>query len=192
MYRERVFVANVALIMVAVVLLAPAATAWQAEVPPWSVPVTLAGNVDYETWQPKLVTDSEGKLHVAWLAWTGEDQPSRFTANTVYYTHWDGATWSRPADIVAASGTTSLGSLDLVSTPDGRLLLTWENQGYGFLAQSSVRAATDARSWVTTSLGPGYGPRVAYDSGTRSLYVTLSDTSRQKLEFSLSVDEGQL
>jgi len=157
----------------------------------WSVPFNLAGDVDFETWQPKIVADNEENLHMVWLAWTGLDQPGRLIANTVFYSYWDGSDWSRPVDIIATVGTTSLGSLDFVSTPDGRLLLAWESQGNAFLGQSSAWTAGDAKNWTTIPLGQGSNPRIAYDATTDNLYLTMSDTSRRKLELLRSSDLGQ-
>lgn len=169
MFLRKLLPVAVTLMVAVMLILPPKAIAAQTGPANWGVPVNVAGDVDFETWQPKIVADNEGNLHMVWLSWTGLDQPARLIANTVFYSYWNGSNWSKPVDIVATVGATSLGSLDFVSTPDGRLLLTWESQGNAFLGQSLAWMAGDAKNWTTTSLGQGSNPRIAYDAATEYL-----------------------
>jgi hypothetical protein len=81
------------LIVLAVVALAPGIAS--ADTGAWSQPVEVSAGLG--GWFPAIAADDSGNVHVVWQA--GFPQQTSFYVSALYYTRWNGQSWTRPTDI---------------------------------------------------------------------------------------------
>jgi len=158
----------------------------QDEEKPWSEAIDLC--TTDKCWFPKMTSDLAGNIHVVWGSWGGSEAITEQATNTIYYTRYDGKTWTEPLDIIiapATEGTVEIG--DIFVAPDGMLYLAWGSDGTVYVSNVPVELADNAREWTTTVVDEGTRPRLGYDPERNYLYciyiLTLrdeSDTSDQE------------
>lgn len=110
----------------------------------WSQPINLS-NSPNDSNLPSIVTDSAGFVHVVWCEGVESDQ-----ANTIYYTRFDGETWSPPVDIVHTSSQVADAPV-LAIDPENTLHMVWVG-GHNdrvLYSQAPALTADSARAWRT-------------------------------------------
>jgi hypothetical protein len=71
-----------------------------AQIGVWTEPVNIS-QTSSPSWFPDLAVDSQGNVHVMWCETTDVEEGEY--GEQVYYSMWDGQTWSTPNDIVPPS-----------------------------------------------------------------------------------------
>ncbi len=100
-----------------------------------------------------LIPDSANYLHAFWVHYPlGEQQPSDDDA--VFYSFWNGVSWSRSNDIIALPGHKSLSRLSAVIDPNGMFHLVISYDGPLYYFRAPVASAGDARSWRAPQILP--------------------------------------
>lgn len=92
----------------------PASILWQPE----------PGSVPYVNNATNLVADVYGTAHLTWLNFPRAVGPSGDQV-LMYYSQWDGQTWTTPVDIFVGTNTDPLGGSVLLPTDDGYLHVFW-------------------------------------------------------------------
>jgi hypothetical protein len=140
----------VALILLAVSIPAVSTTASVfAQSGSWTEPVQIS-DTPYGSWFPDLVVDNLGNVHVVWCETSPAPTGHR---EQVFYTMWDGQTWSEPNDIVPPSpdiirnaiATDELGYLHMMFS--GSVPSIGHNSL--FYTQAPIGGAWSAAQWST-------------------------------------------
>ena len=124
----------------------------------------------------------------AHLVWADPDEP------TYYYSRWDGANWTTPADVIAATGSAELlSSPELVAAADGKLHLFWA-LGSVMHSWAWADAANSARAWsapepVVSPNGFASGPMGAVQDAAGRFHLVYS-LGQQDVYYVHSDDEG--
>ena len=126
----------------------------------WSLPVALSENPS-ATWYsrdpgrlisdppaggmrvPAILADPSGALHVFWADWG--DPISGEGARTIFYTHWDGTSWSKPISVLAIGDENEAFAVALDAT--GMLHTLWRSAGLIYYSRALAREAGSARVW---------------------------------------------
>lgn len=177
------------LLAVALVLLGSHVTLSHSQEPNpgWSSPIQLDASLqDSRGGYPRMAVDAEGNLHLIWTSWYGENKPSTWSGNTIYYSFWNGTKWSTPVDIVAASQ--PLGATIAV-TKDGFVIVLYEVGGRLYVDQAKIGKTENAQNWDTWSVGDGQSGRLAIDDATGTWYLSFVTTDRS-IALSTSTDRG--
>lgn len=129
-----------ALLLAAIALAVPSVAA--AETGAWSKPVVISGNVGGSF--PDIAVDGAGNVHVVWNGTlpgqSGDD------LGALFYTRWNGSSWSEPNDVALISPSSQAIFSSIVAGPGGQLGLVYK--GMGRLTPDSL---TQDDLWFTTS-----------------------------------------
>lgn len=107
----------------------------------WTEPVNLS-NTPTTSVSPDITADASGAVHVVW----GEDvDESTGNSDVIYYTRWDGTSWTQPVDVLMSpEGFGSVaGTPAIAASADGYLHLVWTG-GWGDTIYYSSAWAGDA------------------------------------------------
>lgn len=100
--RVRKSASTLTLLVAAITLLAFNRGRWAlAQEGNWTTPTVISAPPGF-SWFPDLAVDAFGSVHVVWCH-TIPLEGRRGLQEQVYYTHWNGETWSQPNDIVPPS-----------------------------------------------------------------------------------------
>lgn len=137
----------ISLILLSVLMLASwKAAGVSAQTGAWTEPVNISRTPN-GSWFPDLAVDSLGNVHVVWCETTHME--GRGEWEQIYYTMWDGQSWSEPNDIVPPSFFIHRNGLAIRRTDD--LLMVFREAvvgGYGiFLTSAPSEDAWLAASW---------------------------------------------
>lgn len=108
----------------------------------WETPVALSAGATEGGEQTAIAADKAGYVHVIW---DSKANASDVQTGLIYYTQWDGSTWSLPVDIVASQG---IGYPNIVADSSGYLHLTYYSGCYAYIT-AFYAEATSARGWST-------------------------------------------
>jgi hypothetical protein len=114
----------------------------------WSEPMNIS-NSQGSSWFPAVAADGAGRVHVAW----SENFANRrgLANDRVWYTVWDGESWSEPNDVFASSGDvldayTQRPSLSVDRSDRLHLLYRYPTVFYHMMAPSD--AAVSVQAWT--------------------------------------------
>lgn len=143
------------LIMGALILLGPARNTAQEALARWSEPQVLFDTSEGWGEHNSLTADLFGGAHLVWehnpSASSSTDPAYRPDDNLFYYSHWDGAEWSAPVDILFGDITYPR----IAADPRGKLHLVFDNKQCVAYTWSWIVQAGSARSWSNaTCAGP--------------------------------------
>lgn len=115
----------------------------------WTEPMLVAGEVEGSN-SPAIATDPAGGIHVAWVS-TIVPLPEYpdFKSTLIYYGRYDGATWTKPVDIIISPDQYSDAQQpSLVADKEGLLHLAWTSPNR-FLYYTSAHAleANNSKVW---------------------------------------------
>ena len=168
----------------------------------WSEPVNLS-NTSTSSAFPAVATDQYGNVHVFWSEdvdgelYPGDRPPN--AGHAIYYTRWDGASWSPTVDVIYnANETLSYPS----STVDKDSIIHLVAGGFGGLYYSHALAlsATSAHAWTEATViahARGDAPCLIVDTSgvLRLLYSQWEDTTDNygdgNVYYIGSTDKGQ-
>lgn len=112
----------------------------------WTTPVNVSTTTSY-SWFPDLAVDNVGDVHLVWC----ESVPQEIGGykEYVYYTKWDGKTWTRPNDIVGISADINRNAIAVDAV--GGLHLLFGGSSISTLSiyykRAPLEAAWSAASW---------------------------------------------
>jgi len=113
--------------------------------------------------KPSIVADPAGGLHVFWSVVVPTD------LSAIYYTYWDGMTWSKPIDILVGP---NMGrpnnNASVAMDRKGFFHLTWQNEGL-FYSQAHASEAGSAQGWTSAV-------ELAPPVSGNDIYVDMNDT----------------
>jgi hypothetical protein len=112
----------------------PAGTYAQTE--EWSTPINLS-NTPSKSWIPAVTADSAGNVHVVWGEWLDKDDGD--WGDAIFYTMWDGESWSEPNDILITPNGTLADLPAIAADSQGRLHVVWEAQSGIYYSQAWVQ-----------------------------------------------------
>lgn len=109
----------------------------------WSQPTLLFETVTPNMiFVPVVIADRSGQVHILWDV--GESRPQ-----LIYYTHWNGLSWSEPVDIQASSTTSApSATVDL----NGTIHLLWSDAHQLYYSRVSAGQAASARNWTKPAI----------------------------------------
>jgi hypothetical protein len=133
----------------------------------WTEPVNIS-QTSSPSWFPDLAVDSQGNVHVVWCETTDVEEGEY--GEQVYYSMWDGQTWSTPNDIIPPSPDIIRNAI--ATDAFGNLHLLFGGSVYKTLSiyytQTSPASGWLATSWSEPRLvsmnGNSYMADIAVDS----------------------------
>ena len=139
-------VSIISLILLSVLLLVSwEASGVSAQTGSWTEPVNIS-QTSNGAWFPDLAVDSTGKVHVIWCETTNLENGGQ--KEQVYYSMWDGQTWSVPNDIVPPSSDIIRNAI--TTDAFGNLHLLFGGSVYKVLSIYHTQASSDS-GWLATS-----------------------------------------
>jgi len=162
------FIAGLLLLAVCCLLLsapAPLRVA-RAQTGGWDIPQNIS-NTPSKSWLPDIAVDSSGQLHVVWTEYPDNKEAGQW-GDAIFYTMWDGVSWSHPSDIlVIQNGFSHLPAIAVDSR--GLLHVTWTDTVNIYHSQAWVQGSPwSAASWsspvVISGGGRTYFSDIAVDS----------------------------
>lgn len=136
----------------------------------WSDPMLLSDPY-YSSQASTIAADPQGNVHVMWSQATAED-PLAANSDALFYTRWDGESWTSPIDVLVSPDGKGAGSPELATTPDGMVHAIWVTGGLigSTLLYSHAPAccADKPQNW---------SPPVALDSSVLDTAALIADTT---------------
>jgi len=130
----------------------------------WIEPVLLSQGILNPTGDPAssisvaLVADHWNRVHAFWVSRI-EDRTS--SSGSIYYTLWDGTSWTEPVDIFYGAGYWD--RPQVVIDSKGWLHLTWIGGGQAWYSRAFARDAGSLQAWQT--------PRPVTDDSAASIAI---------------------
>lgn len=141
----------------------------------WQVPVDLSSETGYLGWMPKIVADSEGRVHVFWAGWVSDYAPDSEYGNVIYYRVLEDGEFSSPVDVLAAKEKLILDAVQVTS--EGELLVLWHEGVNLNISRANSSEAKQVSAWHTQLLVRENGlylPDLLVDQERGGYYVTYS------------------
>lgn len=155
----------------------------------WSEPIPLSGALSSPSQFPKIAAGANGHLHAVW----GENSyADNETQDAIFYSRFDGASWSPPVDVLVSPIQPQIMVGELVILPDDKLALLWTGGQQLFLSVTPAAQAQQPNAWQTTPLLTGLSIRYAFMlyQSPSTLSVVVIDAPNFGLKFMRSDDLG--
>jgi hypothetical protein len=112
---------------------------WFPPPPAWQAPYVLETS-STRILPPVIATDAQGWVHIFW---------SELNSARIKYARWDGSRWSTPLPVLT-SPTGTVHGMNVVVTPNGRLLVTWTDDQAGrlYLGQTGITRGLFSEDWI--------------------------------------------
>jgi hypothetical protein len=138
----------------------------------WSEPVNLSNSLESSD-HPAIITDPYGNVHVFWSEEAGgkpvdPGQQSR-NGNSIFYTRWDGASWTTPRDVLFVPGEDVAEYVAVTLDDNNRLHVVWTGQTAIYYSSAPAWEADSPWAWSTPQ-------------------VVATDSARSQWESSVVVD----
>jgi hypothetical protein len=149
--RKRSYIAAVTIIVALAFLCSHSANAQSRDMD-WSAPINLS-NSPQSSGRPAIVADGFGYVHVFWSEdVNGEsilDIPGQLikNGNTIFYTRWDGVSWTQPVDILFVPGDGIAEYVAVAVDKDNWLHAVWTGQSNYYHSSAPSWQAHSASSW---------------------------------------------
>lgn len=118
----------------------------------WSFPVNLSNSPESSS-RPAIVADGYGYIHVFWSEEVGGesilDVPEQLihNGNTIFYTRWDGVSWTQPVDILFVPDEEIAEYVAVAVDRHNRLHAIWTGQSNTYYSSAPSWQADSAHSW---------------------------------------------
>lgn len=110
----------------------------------WLKPVSIFHTQEM-IFTPVLISDTSGKLHLLWRYVISPTENKGPSFDLIFYSQWDGVSWSEPVDIIAWS---SLRSLSATVDRYGTIHLVWTDPENLYYSRATVDTAKFVKSWA--------------------------------------------
>ena len=107
----------------------------------WSTPINIS-KTPGRSEIPYIAADRFGRVHVVWREQTGEGDES-----SVYYSAWDGSSWSAPQAVLFLSEQTWIGAIALAADGGGTLHAVWTDVYNLYYSQALGDEAGQPSGW---------------------------------------------
>ena len=125
-------------------------TSAQSAAVTWSRPVNLSNTLQ-GSGDPAIVADSYGDVHVFWSEDMGgqpQGPEGQFSGgNSIFYTRWDGESWTAPIDILSVPDDYIADFVQVVVDAENRLHAVWTGQSSLYYSSAPAEMAYSARAW---------------------------------------------
>jgi len=116
----------------------------------WSEPIDIS-NSPQNSLTPAIVADDSGNVHVFWSedADGGPKQPEALgnSGSAIYYTRWDGQSWTAPVDILIVPGEAIADFVSVKIDKENRLHAVWTGQTNIYYSNALASQAGSAHAW---------------------------------------------
>lgn len=166
----------------------------------WARPTNLS-NTPQASAHPAIVADDYGYVHVFWSEEMGgrpmqPEENIRNTGNTIFYTRWDGVSWTPPIDILFVPGEFLAEWPVVTLDPENRLHVVWTSMSNLYYSNALAWEADSAHAWsepealTNNSASVSWGASIiADDAGTlHVVYATRDDEAG--IYYTRSTDSG--
>lgn len=154
----------------------------------WSSPVNLS-NSPQSSGRPAIVADGYGYVHVFWSEEVGGesilDVPEQLIhdGNTIFYTRWDGVSWTQPIDILFVPGEAIAEYVAVTVDRHNRLHAVWTGYSNTYYSSAPSWQAGSAHSWREPALVASDNARTPWahdivtdaDDNVHIVYATRGD-----------------
>jgi hypothetical protein len=165
----------------------------------WSAPVDVSSS-PYSSASPAIVADPYGNIHVLW----SEEPDGRAlgpndlatNGNTIYYTRYDGRTWSPPIDVLYNPNDPIADFVSVAVDRDGRLHTVWSGNVNIYYSNAAALDAGSAQAWstpvviATNNARTMWESSIAVDSQGRIHVIYATRGSDAGVYYINSTDEG--
>ncbi len=160
----------------------------------WQQPIRLT-DPSIQSWSPTITSDSAGNVHIMWSQ-TMAVGATTGMGDTLFYTRWDGQTWTTPSDVLVSPDDGSAESPDIAVTPDGILHAVWGTGGANsklMYARAPACCAEDPRNWTQPiQLGGNVNLTSAIISDSQGvLHLVYASLTTNKIVYQRSEDSGR-
>jgi hypothetical protein len=120
----------------------------------WQRPVNLSNSPE-SSGRPAIVADNHGYVHVFWSEDVGGKSilniPNALIRNgdTIFYTRWDGASWTQPIDILFVPGDPVAEYVAAIVDKENQIHLVWTGYSNFYYSTAPAWQAHLAHSWRT-------------------------------------------
>ena len=139
--------------------------------------------------RPAIVADGYGYVHVFWSEEVGGesilDKPDALihTGNTIYYTRWDGTSWTQPTDILFVPNDSVADYIAVTVDKENRLHVVWTGSSNFYYSTALPWEADSAQAWSKPVAIAGDSARTQWESdivtdakgGIHIVYATKGD-----------------
>lgn len=155
----------------------------------WTSPIPISSDVTGPSQFPKIVADSIGQLHVVWAE---NSYRIRDEADAVFYSYYNGASWSPPVDVLVSPDLQTVKLGELVMLPDETLALLWIGANTLQFSRAGTSSALQPSEWQTEALFGGAAATDAFMvfAPPATLYIAYVDLSTNGVMFADSDDLG--
>jgi hypothetical protein len=138
----------------------------------WSAPENLS-NTPQSSASPAIIADDYGYVHVFWSEdVSGSAHPIQAdSGNTIYYTQWDGTSWTPPMDILFVPDDPIADQISVAIDKQGFIHLVWTGLVNIYYSKARATEAGSAQAWLTP-------------------VVITPNSARTSLESSVAVDDN--
>ncbi len=116
----------------------------------WTRPVNLS-NTPQGSGNPAIVADGYGYVHVFWSENMGgpamRSQDLLPEGNSIYYTRWDGESWTPPVDVLSVAGDPVANFVSVAVDANNRLHAVWTGQTNLYYSSAPAWQAYSALAW---------------------------------------------
>jgi hypothetical protein len=158
-----------ALVVCLQLLVAARESAAQSGMVEWSQPINLSNTAE-SSGRPAIVADLSGLVHVFWSEEVGGDSildiPAQLihNGNTIFYTRWDGMSWTEPVDILFVPGDQIAEYVAVAVDKEDYLHIVWTGQSDFYYSTAAGWQAFSARAWSEPMVVAGDSARSAWES----------------------------
>lgn len=150
----------------------------------WTEPLLVAGNVEGSN-SPAITVDPTGGVHIVWVGSTTPLlQYPDFKSNFIYYSRYDGLSWSPPIDIMLSPDQYSDAQQpSIAADTQGLLHLAWTSPNRSlYYTSAHATEANDSRAWTD--------PMVLYSAAQTPTILIGPDGKVHILYLALEPDAG--
>ncbi|MCD4737788.1 MAG: glycoside hydrolase [Anaerolineae bacterium] len=168
----------------------------------WTAPLNIS-NTPASSGHPAIITDDYGYVHVFWSEEVGggpvrsRDGSALSTGNSIYYTRWDGVSWTSPLDILFVPAEAIAAGVAVALDAANRLHLVWTGQSNFYYSNALSQQAVSAHAWSTPLIVANNSARSAQESdivaaGDGNLHIVYATRGAAAGIYHIcSQDEGQ-
>jgi len=138
----------------------------QATTVRWDAPINLSNTPTFSV-DPVIIADQYGYVHVLWSEDVyGVPQPDAAAGpgNTIYYTRWDGHTWTKSIDVLYVPDDPIAAQMAVTTDKNGYLHVVWTGLTNIYYSKAPVEQAGSARAWLEPVVITSNSARTALES----------------------------
>jgi hypothetical protein len=154
----------------------------------WSEPILLFQTSGHVYW-PTIASDPMGAVHVLWSYRPSEDDQE---GSTIYYTRWDGRSWSEPNDVLTSPGGGGANGPRATIDHNGMLHVIWSGPNNAlYYSSAHASQAGSARAWIPPrAIGSSFGEADILADASGTLHVAYPQGGEPSTLFYINSPDG--